>query len=150
AAVYFAWAFGLEAALLIGFGGGGIGPTFERRADRASRAGLAIFLFALAAELVAAPLLGRGWKAVEIVGTAPDPNAIGTLGLLLIARGRGRGWLMVLPATWCAVSGFTLLAMKSSAAWIPSLAALLAIVLAVSQTHARRRGKPSLATGAPV
>jgi Family of unknown function (DUF6064) len=151
AAVYFAWAFGFEAALLIWTGVIRGRLTFERPADSASRAGQWIFLFALVVEPLVGPLLGRGWKQVEIFGVAPDPTAIATLGILLLARGRGRGWLMVIPAIWCAISGATLLAMKAPDSWIPPLAAALAICLAVWQGRGRRRrGKTGSTTSSPV
>jgi hypothetical protein len=128
AAVYFAWAFGLEAAILIWMGVVR-GRLFERRVDPASRAGLWIFLFALVVEPLVGPLLGRGWRGVEIFGVAPDPMAVATLGLLLLARARRRWLLMVIPAIWCAITGATLLAMKAPDFWIPPLAAALSVAL---------------------
>ena len=152
AAVYFSWAFVVEAALLLWLCVLRDRVRFERAFDGAGRAGLAIFLFALTVMPLASPILGRGWKAVEIFGVAPDPTAVATLGILLAAGGRGRGWLMVVPAIWCAVSGFTLLAMKSHDAWIPPLAAAIAVVLSVSQARSRRkRGRaPSAASSLPI
>ncbi len=70
---------------------------------------------------------------------APDPTAVATLGLLLIARGRGRGWLMVIPAVWCGISGATLLAMKAPDDWIPPLAATVAVALTARRAANRRR-----------
>jgi hypothetical protein len=148
AAVYFAWAFGLEAAVLIGFGIVRGGLTFERPASPAGRAGLWIFLFALAVEPCVGLLLGRGWRQVEVFGVAPDPTAVATLGLLLLSEGRGRGWLMVIPAIWCAISGATLLAMKAPDACVPPLAAVLVVLLAIWQTRTRRRTTMPVAAGA--
>jgi hypothetical protein len=141
AAVYFAWGFGLEAALLIWTGIVRGGLVLERPVDLASRAGLWIFLFALAVQPMVGSLLGRGWRQVEIFGVAPDPTAVATLGILLLANGRGRWALIVVPAIWCAISGATLLAMKAPDAWIPPLAAVLVASLAVRQTLARRRAR---------
>jgi hypothetical protein len=141
AAVYFAWAFALEAALLIWIGVLRGRLEFGRPADPAGRAGLWIFLFALAIEPLSGPLLGREWRQIEIFGVAPDPTAVATLGLLLLAAGRGRGALFVVPAVWCAISGATLLAMKAPDAWIPPLAAVLALALAIRQTLAQRRNR---------
>ena len=138
-AVSFAWAFGLEAALLIWTGVVRGRLTFERPADPASRAGLWIFLFALAIEPLVGPVLQRGWRQVEIFGMAPDPTAVATLGILLLVTGRGRWTLMIIPAIWCAITGATLLAMKAPDAWIPPLAALLAVWLTVRQWRAARR-----------
>jgi hypothetical protein len=136
AAAYFAAGFGLEAALLIWIGILRGRLSFERPAGRA---GFWIFLFALTIEPILGPLFGRGWRQVEIFGVAPDPTAVATLGILLLARGRGRWSLLVVPAIWCAVSGATLLAMKAPDAWVPPLAALLAVALAIRQKRALRR-----------
>lgn len=141
AAVYFAWAFGLEAVLLIWFGVVRGRLRFERPADLAGRVGMAIFLFALVVEPLAGPLLGRGWKGIELFGVAPDPTAVATLGILLLARGRGRGLLTVIPAIWCAITGAFLSAMKAPDFWIPLLAAVGAISFAVWQSRARRRAR---------
>ncbi len=138
AAVYFAWAFGLEAALLLWFGVVRGRLTFERPSDLAGRAGLAIFLFALVVEPFVGPLLGRGWRAVELFGVAPDPTAVATLGLLLLARGRGRWLPMVIPVLWCAVTGAFLSAMQAPDAWIAPLAAALVVAMAMWQARVSR------------
>jgi len=143
AAVYFAWTFGLEAALLIWIGTVRGRLAFEQPVDLANRAGLWIFLFALVVEPLIGPLVGRSWRQVEIFGVAPDPTAIATLGLLLLAEGRRRWTLFVIPVLWCAITGATLLAMKAPDFWIPPLVAVLVVVLAVRQARSRRR------TGAP-
>lgn len=139
AAVYFAWAFGLEAALLAWAGVVRGRLQFDGPEDVPKRVGLAILLLGLLVWPCLAPLLGRGWKTAEVFGAAPDPTAIATLGVLLLARGRWRGWLMVIPSIWCAISGFTLLALKSPVAWAPPLAALTAVAVATAQRRARRR-----------
>jgi Family of unknown function (DUF6064) len=120
AAPYFGWIFGMETALLLVFG-------WRVSFDRESRAGYAIFFFALFVMPFAAPVLGRGWRASEIFGIAPDPTAVGTLGLLLLARAKRRWMLFVLPVLWCVVSGAVLWALKSPDFWIPPLAAATAI-----------------------
>jgi hypothetical protein len=138
AAVYFAWAFGLEAVLLIWMGIVSGRLLFARPVDPASRAGLWILLFVVVAQPLAGPLLGRGWKQIEIFGAAPDPTALGTLGILALARGRRRWLLMIIPSLWCAITGATLLAMKAPDAWIPPLLAALVISLAVWQKRRSR------------
>jgi len=133
---YYAWGFGLEAALLLWAGVLRGRLVFERRP-----AGLAIFLFALVVQPLIGVVLGRTWRQVEIFGVAPDPTAIATLGLLLLATGRVRWELMVVPLFWCAISGATLLSMKAPDAWIPLVAALLVVSLAAWRTLARRRDR---------
>lgn len=138
AATYFAWAFGVEAGLLAGIGVVGGRMEFEWPADGAQRVGLAMFVFALLAEPLVGPALGRTWKQVEIFGVAPDPTVIATLGLILLVRMRRRWLLMVVPVLWCFVTGGTLLALKAPDFWIPWTAAISAVTLASWQTRARR------------
>jgi hypothetical protein len=136
-AVYFAWGFGLEAALLLWAGLVRGRLAFERRP-----AGLAVFLFAL----VVLPLIGRllsgSFRQVEVFGVTPDPTVVGTLGILLLATGRVRWELIALPAIWCAVSGASLAAMDAPASWIVPAAAALVVTLAAWRTSPRRRKNP--------
>ncbi|MEO8189870.1 MAG: DUF6064 family protein [Acidobacteriota bacterium] len=138
AAVYFAWAFGVQAALLLWSGARSRG-SFDAPADPASRAGVALFAFALLVLPAIGPLLGRGWKGVGLFGVTPDPTAVGTLGILLLARVRHRWFLMAIPAVWGAISGATLLAMKAPDFWIPPFASAAAVSIAFAQTLTRRR-----------
>ena len=139
AAVNFAWGFGFEAALLLWTGvlrgrlvfGPGEGPI--------GRAAVGIFLFALVAQPILGPLCGRPWRQVEIFGVTPDPTAVATLGLLLLAAGRVRWELLAVPAIWCAISCATLLAMKAPDFWVTPLSAALAVSLAVGKARVRRR-----------
>ena len=147
AAVYFAGAFGLEAALLFWTGVLRGRLMFEPDASTARRAGLWIFLFALLVEPLFCPLLGRGWQGVEIFGVTPDPTAVATLGLLLAAAGRVRWELVLVPAIWCAISGATLTAMKARDAWVLPLAGALVLFLAFRRRWTRDRGsRPSSLT----
>jgi hypothetical protein len=100
---------------------------------------MAMFAFALLFEPLAGPLLGRGWRQVEIFGVAPDPTAVATLGLLLAARGPGRAVLMIIPVLWCLTTGAFLAAMDAPDAWVAPGAAALAVGLAVRQAWTRRR-----------
>ena len=139
AAVDFAWGFGCDAALLIWTGvlrGRLVFGTGEGATSRAARG---IFLFALLAQPLIGPLCGRPWRQVEIFGVAPDPTAVATLGLLLLAAGRVRWELIAIPAIWCAISGGTLLAMKAPDFWVTPLSAALAIALGIWKTRAQRR-----------
>ena len=126
---YFAWGFGLQAALLFG----------RRLAFEPRPAGRAVFAFALLVQPLIGLLAGRTWRQVEIFGVAPDPTAVATLGLLLVTAGRVRWELLVLPILWCAISGATLLSMETREAWVPIAAGLLTLSLAVRQTFVRRR-----------
>lgn len=83
AAQYFALAFALQAALLLGLG------TWPREAH-ASPAGVAVeklgWLLAVSGVLLyplAGLLAGRPWTQIELFGITPEPTALASLGLLL-------------------------------------------------------------------
>jgi hypothetical protein len=136
AAGYLAWMFAIEAGLLVWIGARG---SLGFRAAR-SGAGLALFMAALVLYPMLAPLLGRGVGPAEVFGIAPDPTAVGTVGLLLMADGGGRAALLAAPLLWCLLAGLTLLAMGSPEAGVPALA----IVVAIAATRRRRaRGQAS-------
>ena len=140
-ATWFAAAFALEAVLLLSCAVFGAGTRAAAAQGRKRSIGLAVFAFALLAQPVIGPLLGRPWQQAEVFGLAPDPTALGTLGLLLLLQPRStsgaarpRRWLTVLlwpiPLLWCAVSGATLATMHAAEAWLMPVAALLAMAAA--------------------
>jgi hypothetical protein len=139
AASWFAWGFGLEAVLIVVTGIVPGGLVLERPVEPIGRTGLVIFAFALLVPPVIGPLVGRSWRQVEVFGVAPDPTAVATLGALLLAGGRVRWELFAVPTAWCVISGATLLAMEAPGAWIPPLAAGLALFLAAWRASGRRR-----------
>lgn len=113
AAGYFAIAFAAQALLLLWLG------AFLARLEAVPARGplrrttLGIFVFALFGYPLMAPLAGRSWAQAEIFGMAPDPTALATLGMLLLA-GRRLSWVLLpIPLAWCLVSGATLWAMAS-------------------------------------
>jgi len=136
AAVYFTWAFGLEAALLAWTGFAG--RIRAARPSLPARAGSAILAAAVLLWPLAAPLWRGGWRRAEFFALTPDPTAVGTLGALLALEVRSRWRLMILPVFWCVVSGATLLAMKAPDAAVGPGVAVLACVLAVGQTRSAR------------
>ena len=138
AAVYFAWGFVLQAALLIWSGVIRGRLKFEPRGDRVARIGPWIFLFALFVQPLIGPLLGRSWRQVEIFGVAPDPTAVATLGLLLVVAGRVRWELMVVPSIWCAISGAALWTLRAPDKWVMPVTALLVVGLGFWRTRGRK------------
>ena len=137
-AVYFAWLFGFEAAAFLGLALSRR-AAFEKPADGAGRIGLGLFLFALVVEPLIGPvLLGRRWRGIELFAVAPDPTAVGTLGLLLLARVRRRWLLMAAPVLWAALTGVSLLAMEARDWWVAPAAAAMALAAAGRQGSRRR------------
>jgi hypothetical protein len=149
AATYFAGLFALQALLLALVGGLGGKLDFVAPAGGQRWAGLLLFLFALLVLPLAGLLLGRGWSGIELFALAPDPTALATLGLLLLASGPARWALMTIPVLWCAASGATLWAMGAPDAAVLPGAAALALAIASAGTLARRRGpaQPEEETG---
>ena len=142
AATWFAAAFAIQGALLLA-GGALFGAGLRVRTARSWRrnVGLGLLLFALAVQPWLGVLSGRSWRQAEVFGMAPDPTALGTLGLLLLLRSAGdtraasrrpafARLLWPVPLLWCAVSGATLWTMHAADAWLMPCAALLAIFAA--------------------
>jgi hypothetical protein len=130
AADYFAYAFAVQALLLVLVGVLANRLTFATARPLAAKADLALVLFAIFLQPLIGPLLGRAWSGVELFGMAPDPTVLATLGVLLAAD-RMRFELLAIPVLWCAVSGATLWAMSSPEALLMPSAGLLALVLAL-------------------
>jgi len=137
AAAHIAPAFAVEGVLLLVIGSLGDGLAFDRR-GLAGWIGYLILAFALAGAPLLAPLQGRGWATSEVFGIAPDPTAIATLGVLLLARGRLLPLLVPIPILWCLLSGMTLSTMGEPQAWAP-YAALALTAAAWTWTIIRRR-----------
>jgi len=137
AAAYVAPAFFVEGALLI-VASLRNGLAFDRRGP-AGWTGYLILAFALAGQPLLAPLQGRGWASSEVFGIAPDPTAMATLGVLLLARGRLVPVLLPIPVLWCLLSGLTLQTMGEPQAWAPYAALALAAVAWI-WTIIRQRG----------
>ena len=138
AASYFAAGFALEALLLVWVGIIRDRLRFQAGLDLARKAGICIFLFALAVHPLIGPLTGRPWLQSELFGVAPDPTAIATLGVL-VAASRPHWELLVIPLIWCAISGATLWTMQSPDALVVPVAAALAFVLTSWKSLPRAR-----------
>jgi Family of unknown function (DUF6064) len=136
AATWFAGAFAVEALLLGAIGVVHGSLRFAATASWTSRIGLAMLLVALVYPAIGM-LIGRSFNESEFFGFAPDPTAIGTLALLMLARGRAVWMLRVVPLAWCAVGGMTLWVMHD----LHALLLLGAGVIAVASA-ARARGEP--------
>lgn len=142
AATWFAAGFAVQGVLLLWIGLVRGQLRFGAAGDAAARAGLGLFLFGLLLQPPVGWLAGRTVTQLEAFGMAPDPTAVATLGLLVLAEGRVRWELLVLPVLWCLVSGATLWTMAASDAAVMPLAAVLALALATVKTRRRARSRP--------
>jgi len=135
AATYFAAAFAIEA-LALAWTGVVRGRLAFGAVDRAvRRAGIGVLLLGLVVQPLIGPLAGRHWAQAELFGLAPDPTAVATLGVLLLASDRVRWALLAVPLLWCAVTGATLWAMGAPDAAVAPLAALLVLAAAIRRTR---------------
>ena len=144
AATWFAAAFAVEGVLLLCWAVfDAHAPSASRRGGRARSPALLLLAFALAVQPMIGTLLGRPWRQVEVLGLAPDPTVLGTLGLLLLVRPGNLngaaaprrltvawGLLWPVPLLWCAITGATLATMASADALLLPGAALLATAMA--------------------
>ena len=135
AATYFAAAFAIEA-LALAWTGVVRGRLAFGAVDRAvRRAGIGVLILGLVVQPLIGPLAGRHWAQAELFGLAPDPTAVATLGVLLLASDRVRWALLAVPLLWCAVTGATLWAMGAPDAAVAPLAALLVFAAAIRRTR---------------
>jgi multidrug transporter EmrE-like cation transporter len=133
AATYAAWAFGVEAALLLW-------TALRGRFEPSGRIGTGLVLFAVLLEPLSGLILGRPLRQIELFGLAPDPTVVATLGSLLVLRPRRRWLLMIIPVLWCLLTGLTLLAMSARDWWIAPVVAVLTAALSVRQRRTQTRG----------
>jgi len=133
AATYAAWAFGIQAALLLWLA---VRGRFDPPTVFARRLGLGLIVFAVFLEPLSGLLLGRPLRQIELFATTPDATVVATLGALLALRPKRRWLLMIIPVLWCLLTGLTLLAMSARDFWIAPSAALVVIVAAVAQRRA--------------
>jgi Family of unknown function (DUF6064) len=128
AATYIFPLFALEALLFVWTGVVRQRLRFGSWRAAGGTAGIGLFVLTLILYPTLAPLLGRGWEQAEVFGVTPDPTAIATLGLLLLAEGRAYWELMAVPVLWCILGGATLWAMGSPEAWVLAVAGVFAMV----------------------
>ena len=121
AAIYFVPVFVGEGLLVLWLGTVRGRLAFAAERGVAGVIGIALYVYALALHPLIALVAGRPLQAAEVVGIAPDPTAIATLGLLSLApRRAGILPLTILPIIWCLASALTLRTMGASEGWIPA------------------------------
>jgi hypothetical protein len=93
--------------------------AFRFGADLFVWCGIVVALAAALAGPLGDGLFGRGWASARVVGLAPGPTAVFTLGMLLLTAGRTPLHLAIIPLLWTLVAGAT--------AWILSIPQDLAL-----------------------
>ncbi|MGE0349302.1 DUF6064 family protein [Hydrogenophaga sp.] len=138
AAAHLAWAFAAQALGLLALAASGALRPSGSATRR--RSGAALLLWAALAHPALAWMFGRPWTQAEVIGLAPDPTVIATLGALLCADAHARGARALLWAVragalaTCLVSAATLTVMGSAQAGV-LLAAALVMVVALWRTR---------------
>lgn len=96
--------------------------AFRFTGDLFGWGGLVLALAAALAAPLGDALMGHGWGSARVVGLAPGPTAVFTLGMLLLEAGRTPLHLAVIPLLWTLVAGAT--------AWIVGIPQDLALPVA--------------------
>jgi hypothetical protein len=128
AAPWFGWAFLVQAGLLILIAASP-GPRPQWLPPGAIRrtSGVALATFGVVAWPMIAMVRGAGWSQSGVVGLHPDPTAVATLGIILLAATGGRLALaLALPMLWCLITTLTLVALDVEWAVLPITLALAA------------------------
>jgi hypothetical protein len=130
AAVYLAYAFTLQAALLalLGVAADKLSLTDARPLKAVAAA---LFAFALIVQPMIGPTFGRSWRAVEVFGIMPNPTVVATLAILSLSTSPVKWLLLAVPILWCAVSGATEWTMGAPDWWIMPAAILITMALAI-------------------
>lgn len=143
---WFAVAFAMQALALgwcgvVRAGHAGTGLELETERTVRRRAGLGIFLFSALLYPLLAPLSGRPWGQSEVFGLVPDPTALATLGLLLVAK-RAPRWLWIVPVGWCVFSAMTLWTLHAPEAF-GLIGGLVTSVVLAGLSRGQRSASPS-------
>lgn len=105
AALLFAAFFVAEAVLFAAFAGRGTEVDFAMRRDGRTIAGLLLIIFAVLAYPLWGMAAGHRYPAMPMIGIAPCPTTIFTIGILLTGRWAVVRWLLVIPLVWSAIGG---------------------------------------------
>lgn len=134
-----AWAFGfffvLQGLLFLSTGvlRGRLAFRFGR--DPAGWCGLVF----VAAAMIVYPLIGtaadQAWPRIALLGVAPCPTTLFTLGLLLMAEDRVPWHLLIIPLIWALIGGTGAILLDIPQDLSMPIAAVLTVVLAISKNR---------------
>lgn len=105
--------FGLQGLVLLVGGWRGLLRFDDEAKPRRAVLGRVLLAIAVAGMPLTELVLGRSLLAVGWFGVAPDPTAVGTLGMLLMAR-TARWPLWIIPCAWGVVSALTSVALHGA------------------------------------
>lgn len=131
-------AFALEAVALLWFGAVRDRLAVTRVSGIRGWLGVALLAWGMAIHASLGAALGRPWTQSEVFALAPDPTAIATIGVLLLAR-RAPWILWIVPVGWCLFSGITLWAMHTPDAWLPPVIAVGGATLSLFNHRLQRQ-----------
>jgi len=130
-------AFFLAQGVLLAWSGVVRGRLVLRfRPDPAGWTGLGLTALAVAGYPLLATVAGQVWPSLPFAGTAPDPTAMLTLGLLLLTDRPVQRHLLGVPVMWSLAAGLQALSLGTPERLVLPVAAVLVVVLAVQS----RRG----------
>jgi hypothetical protein len=118
--------------LLLAWSGLYLGTVrFDSRASRTGAAAKVLTLIGLVIYPLLLILQGHDLRSLPVVGTAPNPTAVFTVGLLLASRGRPPVLLFIVPLAWAGVAGVTAYMLEHRIDYFASVAIVVAASLAV-------------------
>lgn len=134
----YGWLFVGQALLIAWSGGlrGRIAPRLD--GSLVGWAGLALLGYAIIGQPVLALISGEELLAAQVVGLAPDPTAVFTLGLMLLAGGRAPVHLAVVPVLWTLIAGATAWTLGVTGGLILPVLGLSSLLLLVWKSRQRR------------
>jgi len=137
AADYVALLYAAQAAVLLWAAVRGR-AGFGRTASPRRWAGWGLIALGLVLYPLLAPLLGRAWVRAEVFAAMPEPTAIVTLGVLLLAGPMPRV-LYAVPVASCLYAGAMLWGLHEGEAWLAPAAAAVALGIVLADARRRRR-----------
>lgn len=131
AAPWFGWAFIVQAVVLLLVAAlTTTKPTGRRPGNLTTRFGALVAALALLAYPFIAMAMGAGPTHAETHGLHPDPTALATIGIVIVALRGGGAWLaLAIPVLWCLVATLTLIPLGAAWAWLPLIVAATAAFL---------------------
>jgi hypothetical protein len=110
----------------------------EARGARAAL-GWALLVYAVAAYPALGLLLGESALDLPAFGLTPCPVTLATLGVLVLAGGPARPWLLAIPLAWSVVGGSAAVLLRMPQDWPLLAAPLLLASLALHERLRRQR-----------